>query len=174
MTRPLVALTGATGFVGKATLAALDRAGYAVRALARKVPTEWGVAEWVQGDLADRAALARLVDGAEAVVHVAGLTTAREPEEFEKALRIPFASEDLSSWALREFGVDPQLLHRRHGVRSRVMRRTCTFCQAKGRCRQDLMAGNFERNHKDYCPNRLHFAVLLARRAYLSVKPVRN
>ena len=85
MTRSLVALTGATGFVGKATLAALDRAGYAVRALARTVPVERGGTEWVQGDLADRAALARLVDGAEAVIHVAGLTTAREPEEFEKA-----------------------------------------------------------------------------------------
>ncbi len=96
------------------------------------------------------------------------------PEEFEKALRIPFASEDMSSWALRSVGVDPQLFHRRHGVRSRVMRRTCTLCQAKAQCRQDLLAGSFERNHRDYCPNRQHFAVLLARRAYPSTKSVQN
>jgi uncharacterized protein YbjT (DUF2867 family) len=85
VTKPLVALTGATGFVGKATLAALDRAGYAVRALTRKVPEGSSGVEWVQGDLADRTALARLVHGAEAVIHVAGLTTARDPAEFEAA-----------------------------------------------------------------------------------------
>lgn len=83
MSRPLIALTGATGFVGKATLTALGRAGYAVRALARKVPADQGGAEWVQGDLANRAALARLVEGAEAIIHVAGLTTARDPQDFE-------------------------------------------------------------------------------------------
>ncbi len=85
MSKPLVALTGATGFVGKATLAALDHAGYAVRALARTVPKGDSSAEWVQGSLADRAALAELVAGAEAVVHVAGLTTAASPAQFESA-----------------------------------------------------------------------------------------
>ena len=85
MSRPLVALTGGTGFVGKATLAALDRAGYAVRALARTVPEATSSAQWVRGDLADRAALAQLVDGAEAVIHVAGLTTAHDPAQFEQA-----------------------------------------------------------------------------------------
>ena len=85
MSRSLVALTGGTGFVGKATLAALDRAGYAVRALARTVPEATSSAQWVRGDLADRAALAQLVDGAEAVIHVAGLTTAHDPAQFEQA-----------------------------------------------------------------------------------------
>lgn len=85
MSAPLVALTGCTGFVGKATLAALERAGFAVRALARTVPKPEGVAEWVRGDLADRDALARLVTGAEAVIHVAGLTTATDPGRFEAA-----------------------------------------------------------------------------------------
>jgi hypothetical protein len=90
------------------------------------------------------------------------------PEDFDMALRIPFASEDMSSWALRSVGVDPQQFHREHGVRSRIMRRACTMCHLKARCRKDLMAGSFERNHRDYCPNRSHFAVLLARRAYQS------
>jgi uncharacterized protein YbjT (DUF2867 family) len=82
---PLVALTGGTGFVGKATLAALEGAGFAVRALARTVPKDGGAAEWVRGDLADSTALAKLVQGAEAVIHVAGLTTATDFAQFEAA-----------------------------------------------------------------------------------------
>ncbi|MGX7951926.1 NAD-dependent epimerase/dehydratase family protein [Tsuneonella sp. HG249] len=85
MSAPLVALTGATGFVGKSTLAALDRAGVQVRALARTVPRDRGAAQWVEGDLGNSQALAKLVDGAEAVLHIAGLTTARDPAEFETA-----------------------------------------------------------------------------------------
>lgn len=85
MSGPLVALTGATGFVGKATLAALARAGAHVRALARTLPRERGAAEWVEGELAGRDALAALVGGAEAVIHVAGLTTARDAAAFEAA-----------------------------------------------------------------------------------------
>lgn len=85
MSGPLIALTGATGFVGKATLAALERSGFAVRALARKVPEARGAAEWIRGDLADRPALDALVAGAEAVIHVAGLTTAPDAAQFEAA-----------------------------------------------------------------------------------------
>jgi hypothetical protein len=88
------------------------------------------------------------------------------PEDFEQALRIPFASEDMSSWALRAIGVDPQQFHRHHSARSRAIRRSCTICRIKTRCRADLMAGSFEQKHRDYCPNRLHFAVLLARQPY--------
>lgn len=80
-----MALTGATGFVGRATLAALCRAGFAVRALARSEPPPQSGVEWVRGDLADRSALGRLALSAEAVIHVAGLTTAQGPEEFETA-----------------------------------------------------------------------------------------
>jgi uncharacterized protein YbjT (DUF2867 family) len=81
---PLVALTGGTGFVGRATLAALGRAGCHVNALARKPPQSED-ARWIAGDLADRAALGELVGGAEAVIHVAGLTTARDAAAFEAA-----------------------------------------------------------------------------------------
>lgn len=80
-----MALTGATGFVGKATLAALARAGVQVRALARSVPADQGGTEWIEGDLSNVDALARLVDGAEAVIHVAGLTTAPDAAAFEAA-----------------------------------------------------------------------------------------
>jgi uncharacterized protein YbjT (DUF2867 family) len=81
----LVAVTGGTGFVGKATLAALEHAGYSVRALARKIPKSAESAEWIEGDLANREALARLVADAEAVIHIAGLTTATGPAQFEAA-----------------------------------------------------------------------------------------
>lgn len=81
----LVAVTGGTGFVGKATLAALVGAGAQVRALARTVPADAAGVEWVQGDLADREALDVLVAGAEAVIHIAGLTTARDAAAFEAA-----------------------------------------------------------------------------------------
>jgi uncharacterized protein YbjT (DUF2867 family) len=82
---PLVAVTGGTGFVGKATMATLERAGFSVRALARKVPDAQGSAEWIEGDLANRDALAKLVADAEAVIHIAGLTTAIDPAHFEAA-----------------------------------------------------------------------------------------
>ncbi|MGW1172912.1 NAD-dependent epimerase/dehydratase family protein [Kitasatospora sp. NPDC002543] len=70
--RPVVALTGATGFIGSGVLAALVARGVRVRALARKPPQEAapGTA-WVAGDLADREALTELCTGAGALVHLA-------------------------------------------------------------------------------------------------------
>ncbi|MEC9066118.1 MAG: NAD(P)-dependent oxidoreductase [Pseudomonadota bacterium] len=81
-----LALTGGTGFVGQATLDAIAQGGLAARALARKVPAESrpGI-DWVRGSLSDREALARLVEGAEAVIHIAGLTSTLVPAEFEAA-----------------------------------------------------------------------------------------
>lgn len=83
MTR--LAITGATGFVGSTVLDAALAEGHAVRALARRgQPPRVGV-EWVRGDLNDTAALAALVQGADAVIHVAGLTNTPDPAEFEVA-----------------------------------------------------------------------------------------
>jgi len=75
-----VALTGATGFVGRALMRELARRGVPLRALTRDGP-EGGV--WVQGHLGDRAALDRLALGARAFVHVAGATHARDRAGFE-------------------------------------------------------------------------------------------
>ena len=81
----VLAITGATGFVGSAVLADALAKGHAVRALARRdQPAQDGVT-WVRGDLNDTAALAALVDGADAVIHVAGLTNTPDPAEFEAA-----------------------------------------------------------------------------------------
>lgn len=88
MERParLVAVTGATGFVGPHLVAALGRRGWRVRLLVRRwspLPSLAGVtAELVLGDLADTDALQRLVDGADTVVHAAGLIKARHADQF--------------------------------------------------------------------------------------------
>jgi nucleoside-diphosphate-sugar epimerase len=80
-----IAVTGGTGFVGQALIDAAQARGCEVRALARKPQPPRAGVEWIAGDLAAPGALARLVAGAEAVVHVAGLTSARHPAEFEAA-----------------------------------------------------------------------------------------
>ena len=80
-----MAITGATGFVGSAVLAAALDAGHQVRALTRRPQAVMEGVTWVAGDLADTAALANLVAGAEAVVHVAGLTNTPDPAQFEAA-----------------------------------------------------------------------------------------
>ena len=77
-----IAVTGGTGFVGQAVLDEAGRRGLAVRALVRREqPARDGV-EWVRGDLADRDALARLVAGAEAVLHIAGVVNTPDPMGF--------------------------------------------------------------------------------------------
>jgi nucleoside-diphosphate-sugar epimerase len=82
----LVAVTGATGFVGPHLVSALARRGWKLRLLVRRwspLPSLPGVdAEIVLGDLTDESALRRLVDGADTVVHAAGLIKARTPADF--------------------------------------------------------------------------------------------
>ncbi len=87
----LVAVTGATGFVGSHLLSALARHGCRLRVLVRRwspVPSLAGVdAEIVWGDLADEPALRRLVSGADALVHAGGLIKARHAAEFRAVNR---------------------------------------------------------------------------------------
>jgi len=85
MTRT-VAVTGGTGFLGRAVVATLARAGWRVRMLVRRSPAHWPDGEretdLVFGDLADAGALRRLVRGVDAVVHLAGCIKARDRTEF--------------------------------------------------------------------------------------------
>jgi nucleoside-diphosphate-sugar epimerase len=67
-----VALTGATGFIGRHVAERLTAAGLQVRALTRRTGPDRPNLAWIPGDLHHPDALATLVDGAEAVVHCAG------------------------------------------------------------------------------------------------------
>jgi nucleoside-diphosphate-sugar epimerase len=80
----LVALTGASGFVGRALAVTLVRRGWRVRALARRPQSlsDLSGVEVVPGSLENRESLCRLVAGAGTVVHCAGLIRARSAQEF--------------------------------------------------------------------------------------------
>lgn len=69
----LVAITGATGFIGSYTVAALKSRGHEIRALVRRTSRRdvAGVDQWTIGELADPQAQAGLVAGADAVIHAA-------------------------------------------------------------------------------------------------------
>lgn len=77
-----IALTGATGFVGGHVLRRLQDQGHAIRALARRPMRALDHVEWVDGDLANRSALARLVEGCDSVIHVAGVLNAPTADGF--------------------------------------------------------------------------------------------
>ncbi|MGH7490444.1 MAG: NAD-dependent epimerase/dehydratase family protein, partial [bacterium] len=77
MNKPLVALTGATGFIGQYLLAALTRRGYRVRVLLRRpsaLPMQSASA--VVGDLARPQNMAAALADVEAVIHSAGIAHA--------------------------------------------------------------------------------------------------
>lgn len=78
-----IAITGATGFVGQAVCDLALAQGLELRALTRSKQEPRAGIEWVAGDLNDRPALARLMAGAEAILHIAGLTTAPDAASFE-------------------------------------------------------------------------------------------
>jgi nucleoside-diphosphate-sugar epimerase len=71
-----IAVTGGTGFVGSRLLAALRESGHDVRALTRRPQAASPGINWIEGSLADPAALARLAEGADALIHVAGVINA--------------------------------------------------------------------------------------------------
>ena len=74
-----LAVTGATGFVGRALLELAAQRGLEVRALTRRPRKPAPGVEWIDGDLHDRPALARLVAKAEAVLHIAGVVNTPDP-----------------------------------------------------------------------------------------------
>lgn len=81
-------LTGGTGFLGGHVARALCAEGWSVRLLARDPARARGglleglPVEIVPGDLSDGERLARQVDGARAIVHVAGLVKARSLRDY--------------------------------------------------------------------------------------------
>ncbi len=78
----VVAITGGTGFVGQAVLEEAAARGLAVRALTRREQPPAPGVEWVRGDLADVTALGQLVEGARAVLHIAGVVSSADADGF--------------------------------------------------------------------------------------------
>jgi nucleoside-diphosphate-sugar epimerase len=72
MSGSLVAVTGATGFIGRVLLERLIKEGWKVRALTRHYQPDNETTRWIKGDLDDLVALQALVKDASAVVHCAG------------------------------------------------------------------------------------------------------
>ncbi len=84
---PLIALTGATGFIGARIARHLTRQGFRVRALVRsgsepRLPHDVPV-EICPGSLSNPTALAQLLDGACGIVHCAGLVRGWTQAQFD-------------------------------------------------------------------------------------------
>jgi nucleoside-diphosphate-sugar epimerase len=79
----IVALTGATGFVGRATLDRLLEAGWQVRALTRSDQPKRAGVTWVNGALDQPETLNQLCEGSDAVLHIAGVVNAPDAAGFE-------------------------------------------------------------------------------------------
>ena len=87
--KSLIALTGATGFIGRALVAALPQRGYRVRVLLRRpsdVPLQTGSA--VVGDLTRPQNMAAALADVDAVIHSAGIAHAMSgiPQDDYRAL----------------------------------------------------------------------------------------
>ncbi len=92
-----IALTGATGFVGRAVVSALMAKSWKVSALVRdpaRAELNSNVRQ-VQGDLQNRAALDDLTWSADVVIHIAGVIGALSRDEF-------FAANEKGSLAVAE------------------------------------------------------------------------
>lgn len=87
MTR-IVAVTGATGFIGRTLVRSLLAQGWEVRALRRssrsREPTSDPSLQWISGDLASEDSLAQLVRGAQAVIHCAGAVRGMTQDQFDR------------------------------------------------------------------------------------------
>ena len=79
-----IAITGGTGFVGQAVLDRASEQGRPVKALTRREQADRNGVNWVRGDLSTTQALAELVQGADAVIHIAGVVNAPDAAGFYK------------------------------------------------------------------------------------------
>lgn len=83
-----VLITGATGFIGSNLADHLHAKGYDIRIMVRATSSNKNVKhlplEYVTGDFADPESLREAVSGVDYIYHVAGLTAARNRDEFFK------------------------------------------------------------------------------------------
>jgi len=81
-----IAVTGGTGFVGRALCKALLARGCAVRVITRRKPAEpLPGAAYAEADFSDPESLGRALDGADAAVHLAAALFCRSREAFMRA-----------------------------------------------------------------------------------------
>lgn len=78
----VLAITGGTGFVGGRLVEVAIAAGHQVLALTRRPQPERHGVTWAAGALDDPVSLTRLVERADAVIHVAGVVNARDRAAF--------------------------------------------------------------------------------------------
>jgi len=79
----LVAVTGATGFIGRWLVETLVNTGWRVKAITRKKKADTHAIKWLYGDLDEQSALNELVADVSAVVHCAGAVRGSNYEAFE-------------------------------------------------------------------------------------------
>ncbi len=81
-----VAVTGGTGFLGFHIVKALTEEGAVVSVLARPQSDRSRIEsfgpKWVEGDMSNPDAIAKLARGAEVFIHAAGLTSAASPKQY--------------------------------------------------------------------------------------------
>lgn len=84
----VIALTGATGFIGTALIYRLQSSGFQVRALYREASfakrTQTESVRWIPGRLEDHDSLKRLLRGADTVIHCAGAVRGAEWQQFKE------------------------------------------------------------------------------------------
>ncbi|HHL43389.1 MAG TPA: NAD-dependent epimerase/dehydratase family protein [Hellea balneolensis] len=85
---PIIAMTGATGFVGRYLVQNLAEQGYRVKALVRPGSLNKTIdhpnINWLEGELGNVVSEMSLCSGAGTVIHLAGLITARTRAEYFK------------------------------------------------------------------------------------------
>ena len=79
-----IALTGATGFVGKHFIEMALLEGFSIRALTRNPQDDKVGVTWVEGDLANSKSISSLVKGTDTIVHLAGVVKSLNWKGFEE------------------------------------------------------------------------------------------
>jgi len=78
----VLAVTGGTGFVGSTLIAQVTAAGHTARVLTRRPQAPRDNVVWIEGSLETPDALVDLAQGAEAVIHIAGVINAPDRDGF--------------------------------------------------------------------------------------------
>ncbi|WP_011578702.1 MULTISPECIES: hypothetical protein [Chelativorans] len=86
------------------------------------------------------------------------------PSEFDNAMHLPCAAQDLLTLAMRSVGIDPNSFHTLEFAYGRFMYRTCITCPHRRRCHSHLEAFDFEDRYREFCPNKDNFSELLRQR----------